>query len=258
MTTYILTQISFLSTPVLGVIIQLGKGRMGKKPADKWNLTPQEAVRWQREWSGSVVQEDRVGRVRYVAGVDVGFEGDHNSISRAGIVILRYPELTPVDYAVARMPVVFPYIPGLLSFREIPVIMRAFRQIHIQPDVTIADGHGLAHPRRLGLASHLGLVLGQPTVGCAKSILVGTVVAPEDRPGEWAPLKDGDEVIGAALVTRVRTKPIYVSVGHLVSLEHAIDLVFSCCRGFRLPETTRFAHRAAGGEGIEVERPRGR
>lgn len=224
----------------------------------RWDLTPSEAVALQRELAGRVIERDEFGAVHYVAGVDVGFEGERNRIARAAVVVLNYPDLTPVDYAVARMPVTFPYIPGLLSFREIPVILRAFQKIRIEPDLTIADGHGRAHPRRIGFASHLGLVLDRPTIGCAKSLLVGKAEEPGNEPGAWTPLVDRDEIIGAVLRTRAKTKPVYVSTGYRVSLDGAIEWVLKCCKRYRLPETTRYAHRAAGGEKILLGGDHGR
>lgn len=224
----------------------------------RWDLTPSEAVALQRELAGRVIERDEFGAVHYVAGVDVGFEGERNRIARAAVVVLNYPDLTPVDYAVARMPVTFPYIPGLLSFREIPVILRAFQKIRFEPDLTIADGHGRAHPRRIGFASHLGLVLDRPTIGCAKSLLVGKAEEPGNEPGAWTPLVDRDEIIGAVLRTRAKTKPVYVSTGYRVSLDGAMEWVLKCCKRYRLPETTRYAHRAAGGEKILLGGDHGR
>ncbi len=222
-------------------------------PQPNWQMTPAQAVELQRELAGMVSDRDQVGEVRYVAGVDVGFVGNRHATARAAVVILRFADLVPVDYAVARMPVTFPYIPGLLSFREIPVILRAFEDITIEPDVTIADGHGRAHPRRVGFASHLGLALDRPTIGCAKSLLVGKAEEPPDRFGARTSLVDHGQVIGAVVRSRSHTKPIYVSVGHEVGLERAIGLVLACCKGYRLPETTRYAHRVASGEKIELD-----
>ncbi len=219
----------------------------------RWDVSPDEAVEIQRELAQQVVMRDEMGRVRHVAGVDVGFEGEANKTARAAVVVLRYPSLAPVEVAVARMPVVFPYIPGLLSFREIPVVLRAFDRLKIVPDVVLADGQGRAHPRRLGFASHLGLVTGLPTIGCAKSRLIGSAPEPRNEAGAWAELTDRGEIIGAVLRTRVNCKPLYISVGHRVNLARAIELVLGCCRGYRLPETTRYAHRAADGKAIPVD-----
>jgi deoxyribonuclease V len=226
---------------------------MQARASHRWNVSPDEAVEIQRELAQQVVIQDELGRVRHVAGVDVGFEGEENRIARAAVVVLRYPSLVPVDAAVARMLVAFPYIPGLLSFREIPVVLRAFKRLKVVPDVVLVDGQGRAHPRRLGIASHLGLLIDLPTIGCAKSRLVGSAPEPKNEVGARSPLTHQGEIIGAVLRTRVNVKPLYISVGHRVSLVRAIELVLGCCRGYRLPETTRYAHRAADGEVIPVD-----
>jgi deoxyribonuclease V len=218
----------------------------------RWDVTPEEAAEIQREMSSRVVEQDQVGDLHYVAGVDVGFEGEDNKTSRAAVVVLRFPELTPVEYAIARMPVQFPYIPGLLAFREAPVILRALEQIETKPDVIIVDGHGRAHPRHMGIACTLGVLLEEPTIGCAKSILVGKAEEPAQRVGAWTPLIYRGQVVGAAVRTRVKVTPIYVSIGNRVSLERAIEIVVKCCKGYRLPETTRYAHRVAGGEKLSL------
>lgn len=219
----------------------------------RWDVTPQEAMQIQRDLASRVIEQDQMVQPHFVAGVDVGFEGEDNKISRAAVVVLSFPQLVPVDYAVARLPVVFPYIPGLLAFREAPVILRALEDIKTEPNLIIVDGHGRSHPRRMGIACHLGVLLDWPTIGCAKSILCGHAEEPQDEIGAWTPLIDRGEQVGAALRTRIGTQPVYVSVGHRVSLERAIDLVLACCKGFRLPETTRYAHRVAGGEKIDID-----
>ncbi len=216
----------------------------------RWNLTPRAAIATQADLARRVITQDCIGELRLVAGVDVGFEGDANKIACAAVVVLDFPTLTLVAQAIARAPVKFPYIPGLLSFREIPVILRALARLAVVPDVLIVDGQGRAHPRRFGLASHLGVLLDLPTLGCAKSILCGRAVEPANQVGAWSPLVDRDEVIGAAMRTRANVAPVYVSVGHRVSLERAIMLVGQCVTRYRLPEPTRLAHRAAGGEKI--------
>ncbi len=210
------------------------------------------AIQIQRDLTSRVSERDRVGDVRLVAGVDVGLEGEGNRIARAAIVVLSFPALVPVDYVIARAPVQFPYVPGLLSFREVPIVLQALKQLKTIPDIFLVDGHGRAHPRRIGIASHLGVLLDWPTIGCAKSILCGHAKEPANRVGAWSPLMDGAARIGAAVRTREGTKPIYVSIGHRVSLTHAIDIVLKCCTRYRLPETTRFAHRIAGGEPIDL------
>jgi len=218
--------------------------------SSRWDVTPVEAMQIQRELAARVSAQDALGEVRLVAGVDVGLEGAQNQIARAAVVVLTFPELAPVDYAIARLPVTFPYIPGLLAFRELPAVLNALEKLKINPDVLIVDGQGRAHPRRLGIASHLGVWLDCATIGCAKSLLCGRAKEPANRAGAWAPLIERAETIGAAVRTRAGVTPVYVSVGHRVSLKRAIEIVLRCCKGYRLPETTRCAHRVAGGRTI--------
>jgi deoxyribonuclease V len=194
---------------------------------------------------------DRIGAVGRVAGVDVGFEDD-GRVTRAAVAVLDYPGLALVERALIRVPTRFPYVPGLLSFREAPAVLAAFERLRIAPDLILYDGQGIAHPRRFGIASHVGLLLDCPTIGVAKSRLVGRHRMPADRRGAWAPLLDageshGTETIGAVLRTRKGVKPVYVSIGHRVSLETAVRWTMACCTKYRLPETTRWAHRLASG-----------
>ncbi len=210
------------------------------------NLTPQEAIAQQRELAERVVKQNQFGSIRRVAGVDVGFE-EKNTISRAAAVVLSFPELAPVESGVARLPVTFPYIPGLLAYREVPVVFDALAQLATEPDVILVDGHGLAHPRRFGIACQVGVLLDRPSVGVAKSILVGKAQEPENRVGAWTPLVDKGETIGAVVRTKLNVKPIYVSIGNKIDLPTAIDLVLKCTTKYRVPETTRYAHNVAGG-----------
>jgi deoxyribonuclease V len=163
------------------------------------------------------------------------------------VVVLSYPEMSVVESRVMQRSLDFPYIPGLLSFREAPVLLAACEALEATPDLVIVDGQGIAHPRRLGLASHLGLLLDTPTVGCAKSRLIGRHEMPDDEPGSFTDLMDGDEVIGAVVRTRRAIKPVYVSIGSGTDLPEAVHWVLACCRGRRLPEPSRRAHQAAGG-----------
>ena len=182
-----------------------------------------------------------------VAGIDVGFE-ENGKITKAAAVLLRREGLTVVDQAIARRATYFPYVPGLLSFRETPAILDALEQLQSLPDLVLCDGQGLAHPRRFGLASHLGVLLDLPSVGVAKSRLIGTHDDPGPEKGQWSELLDRDgAVIGAVLRTRTKVSPLYVSVGHRVSLAQAIAATLSCTTRYRLPETTRQAHWAASG-----------
>lgn len=212
----------------------------------RWDITPKEAVALQRQLCGLVERSDRLGTVQRVAGVDVGFEAG-NTITRAAVVVLRFPELTLEHHAIARRPTSFPYVPGLLSFREIPAVLMALEQLPQLPDLLLCDGQGIAHPRRFGIASHLGVLTGLPAIGVAKSRLVGEHEEPPQEKGSWVPLCDGDEVIGAVLRTRSGVAPLYISGGHRVSLETAIHYVLACTTRYRLPETTRWAHRLASG-----------
>jgi deoxyribonuclease V len=168
-------------------------------------------------------------------------------MAQAAVVVLDYPGLDVVEVRVARGELLLPYIPGLLSFRECPLILAACRMLHCTPDLILVDGQGVAHPRRLGLASHLGLFLDVPTVGCAKSILCGSHQPVGQEPGCSAELIHDGELVGAALRTRAGVKPIYVSVGHRIDLASALHWVLQCCCGYRLPQPTRLAHLAAGG-----------
>jgi deoxyribonuclease V len=212
--------------------------------ARRWDVTPKEAVALQRELRARVVRTDRLGRVRRVCGIDVGFEDD-GRITRAAVVVLAFPSLELVEQAVARRPTSFPYVPGLLSFREIPAVLEALARLATRPDLLLCDGQGIAHPRRCGLASHTGLATGLPSIGVAKTRLVGEHRAPPERRGAWTPLIDAGETIGAVLRTRAGVKPVYVSIGHRVSLPTAIRYVMACCTRYRLPETTRRAHHLA-------------
>lgn len=211
-----------------------------------WPATVAEAIALQRKLRERVIAVDQLGTVRTVAGLDVGPEGD-GRVMRAAVAVLSFPDLKTADQVVARRPVSFPYIPGLLSFREIPALLDALAKLGVTPDLLLCDGQGLAHPRRFGLACHLGVLTGIPSVGVAKSLLVGEH-APLPQPrGAWRPLLHQGEIVGAALRTRAGVAPVYVSIGHKLSLATAIDTVLACAPKYRLPETTRAAHRLASG-----------
>jgi len=166
------------------------------------------------------------------------------------VVILHYPKMNVVEVARVGEKIKFPYVPGLLSFREIPLLAKAFETLRSKPDLVIVDGQGMAHPRRFGLASHLGLLLDLPTIGCAKSRLCGEHMLVGDKAGSYAELTDHRQVIGSVVRTKIGTKPVYVSVGNKIGLAGAVDWVLRCCRGYRIPEPTRLAHQAASGQGI--------
>ncbi len=212
-----------------------------------WNLSPAEAMAVQRELRARVILADRLGPVRRVAGVDVGFEAD-GAVTRAAVAVLGYPQLELLETALARRPTEFPYVPGLLSFRELPAVLDALAQLRDPPDLLLCDGQGIAHPRRLGIASHLGLLVDIPGIGVAKTRLCGVYADPPNERGAWTPLRANGETIGAVLRTRPGVKPLYISSGHRISLETAIDYVMACCTRYRLPETTRWAHRLASGK----------
>jgi len=203
-------------------------------------------VALQARLSREVIRHDDFGEVRRVAGVDVGFR-DGRRITRAAVAVLDFPELTPRDQAVAHSPTRFPYIPGLLSFREVPAVLEALQNLRVLPDLILCDGQGIAHPRRFGIACHLGVLLDMPTIGVAKSRLIGRHEALPPEKGAWVPLWDGEECIGAVLRTRSNVSPLYISIGHRTSLSTAIDYVLRCTTRYRLPETTRAAHRLASG-----------
>lgn len=222
----------------------------------RWDLTPQEAIALQRRLAERVRREPDLREVRRVAGVDASYR---DQTAMGAVVVLDYPTLTVVDYAVARCPVTYPYVPGLLSFREAPAVLQALAQIEVRPDLLIFDGHGIAHPRRLGLASHIGVLLDVPSIGCAKRRLCGTYEMPGTEAGSVSQLYDRDthEAIGAVVRTRTNVRPVFVSIGHRVDVDTAVAYVLACCRGRRLPEPTRWAHKVAGGLRPPVERSAG-
>lgn len=209
-----------------------------------WQLTPAEAVVLQNALRQRVERVDRLSLIRHVAGVDVGFE-EGGGVARAAVAVLAFPDLERVATAVARCPAEFPYVPGLLAFRELPAILAALARLNTAPDLILCDGQGIAHPRRFGIASHLGVLLDVPTIGVAKTRLIGRHDELPDVKGAWTPLIDGAETIGAVLRTRAGVKPVYVSIGHRVSLKTAIELTLACVTRYRLPETTRQAHHLA-------------
>ncbi len=226
------------------------------EPLQDWPASAAAAIALQQQLKSQVITADRLGPIRYVAGVDAGFE-DAGAIIRAAVAVLSFPELQLVEHAIARRPTTFPYVPGLLSFREVPTVLDALAQLNTTPDLLLCDGQGVAHPRRLGIASHLGLLVDLPTIGVAKSRLVGTHDEVPEQKGGWVPLRHKGETIGAVLRTRVGTKPLYISSGHRVSLETAIDYVLRCTPKYRLPETTRWADKLASNKSTGPKMPSG-
>jgi len=212
-----------------------------------WQVSPAQARDIQRRLAGEVSKVSEVTTPRFIAGVDISAPGE-GGVATGAVVVLSYPDLKLVETRVVSGKLEFPYIPGLLSFRESPLTLAACRELEVIPDLILVDGQGVAHPRRLGLASHLGLFLDKPTIGCAKSLLCGNCEMPAEVPGSYTEILDRGEVIGATLRTKAGTKPVYVSIGHKIDLETAIRWVLNCCRGHRLPEPARLAHLAAGGK----------
>lgn len=216
------------------------------EPRHEWALTAEDAIVIQQELRQEVITQDQFGSVNYVAGIDVGFE-EEGAITRAAIAVLKYPELEFCESAIARRPTTFPYIPGFLSFREVPAVLDALEQVKTIPDLLLCDGQGLAHPRRFGIACHLGVLTNLPAIGVAKSRLIGTHLEVPDERGAWVPLLHRTDTIGAVLRTRIKTNPLYISAGHRIGLDSAIAYVMGCTTKYRLPETTRYAHKLASG-----------
>jgi deoxyribonuclease V len=211
-----------------------------------WPVTVAEARAIQEALAPRVIRNDKFTGVKRVAGADVGFE-DQGKTTRAAVAVLSFPDLGAVDQFIFRCPTRFPYVPGYLSFREVPAVLAALDSVSLQPDLILCDGQGLAHPRRFGLACHLGVLADIPTIGVAKSRLIGEHGPLPPGRGSWVPLTDQGETIGAVLRTRDNVRPVYVSIGHRISLATAIDYVLRCTPRYRLPETTRRAHRLASG-----------
>jgi len=210
-----------------------------------WNLSPSEAIEIQKQFRYEVETQDRFDKpIKTVAGIDLGYDVE-NDTSRAVVVVLSFPELELLATTEARLPIQFPYVPGLLSFRETPVAIKALEKLEITPDVILCDGQGLAHPRRFGIACHIGILADVPTIGVAKSLLVGKFENLDEIRGSIAPLTHKNEQIGVALRTKNKVQPLFISVGHRVSLETATDLVLQCTPKYRLPETTKLADKLA-------------
>ena len=211
-----------------------------------WQVSSAEALDIQWRLAAQVSRNSEITTPHFIAGVDISAQ-QAQGVATGAVVVLSYPELRVVETKVAQGELTFPYIPGLLSFRESPLILAACERLTFTPDLIMVDGQGIAHPRRMGLASHLGLFLNTPTIGCAKSRLCGSHEVPGDEPGSYTEVIDRGETIGVGLRTKLGVKPVYVSIGHKIDLQAAIYWVLECCRGYRLPEPTRLAHLAAGG-----------
>ena len=207
-----------------------------------WDIPAREACALQSELAPRVERSDRIGNISRVAGVDVGFENS-GKVTRAAVVVMDAESFAVIDEILHREATRFPYVPGLLSFREVPAILAALEKLGTLPDLLLCDGQGIAHPRRFGIACHLGVMTDIPSLGVGKSRLVGEYEEPGDDRGEWSPLRDGKETIGRVLRTRSNVKPVFVSTGHRVSLESASELVLRFAPQFRLPEPIRAADR---------------
>lgn len=210
-------------------------------PLNSWNLTPKEAVMAQKEWRQLVRIKPLAREVKTIAGADISFN-KFSEVIYSGIVVLSLPDLRVIESASVRSTATFPYVPGLLSFREIPSLLEAWQKLRIKPEVLVLDGQGLAHPRRFGIACHAGVLLNLPTIGCAKSILVGSHGELDPPAGSVSPLIDKGEQVGVALRTKNNVKPVYVSAGHLIDLHSAIELILKSATKYRQPEPTRQAH----------------
>ena len=233
---------------------------MAQVALHEWNLSPNAAIALQSQLASRVIRTDQLkGEVRRVAGVDMAIN-EESGMARAAVVLLSYPELEILERHVYEEPVRMEYIPGLLSFRETPCILGAFDHLHEKPDLVMVDGQGIAHPRYLGIASHLGLWLDLPTIGCAKSILSGhyNEKALSEEAGAWVPLVFKGEMVGAAVRTRSHVKPMFISLGHRISLETSLHYVLACSKGYRLPEPTRQADKLSKDNAfkeVEEEQP---
>ncbi|HGJ64572.1 TPA: deoxyribonuclease V [bacterium] len=207
----------------------------------KWNISYDEAIKIQHELSNRVIIQPFKTKPKLIAGADVSYSKG-SDLFFSGVVIFQMPDLFIVEESTAQDKVDFPYIPGLLSFRESPVLLKAFDKLKTVPDVVILDGQGIAHPRGLGIASHIGLILDIPTIGCAKNVLVGKYETPSIEAGEYTPLIYNNKAVGVALRTKKNVSPVFVSPGYKIDIPSAIEIVLNFCRGYRLPEPTRQAH----------------
>jgi deoxyribonuclease V len=206
-----------------------------------WTMTPREAVELQRSLRERVRLQPLRKQIKTIAGADISFN-KFSPVVYAGLVVMRLPSLEVIEEVGVVSETRFPYVPGLLSFRESPSVLEAWARLKTEPDAVMFDGQGIAHPRRVGIASHVGLIVNRPTLGCAKSVLVGKYEEPDEERGHWTELIDKNEVVGAALRTKTKVQPIFVSPGHLIDLEGAIKLTLESDGGYRQPEPTRRAH----------------
>jgi deoxyribonuclease V len=226
----------------------------------EWDVPAKQATEIQRELAEQVRIEPLPSGIELVAGADISFD-KFSPVIFAGIVVLRLPTLEIVERSGVQTTTKFPYVPGLLSFREIPALIEAWDKLRTEPDAVVLDGQGLAHPRRMGLACHAGLIFDKPTIGCAKSLFVGNFAVPAPERGSWSPLLHRDETVGAVLRTKNKIAPVFASPGHKSDLNGAIDLLLKLDAGYRIPEATRQAHlfvnelRTAAKDAAEAPQP---
>ncbi len=204
-------------------------------------MKPKDAIELQKLLAKKVIREGEYPNIKYIAGCDVSFE-KNSSYGFAVVTVLGYPDLNVVEVSTNVGKSTMPYIPGLLSFREAPLLIDAFRKLKCTPDIAVYDGQGIAHPRRVGLASHMGIITNIPSIGCAKSLFIGRYEELDKKKGNYSSLVDKDELIGYALYTKDNCRPIFVSIGHKVSLSFARDFILSCVKNHKIPEPTRLAH----------------
>ena len=205
-----------------------------------------QAKQIQINLAAKITLNDEFSEISSVAGLDVGFE-KNNTIAIGGIVILGFPDFNVIEKHISRRKVIFPYVPGYLSFREIPVLLQTYNKIHHKPDLIICDGQGIAHPRRFGLACHLGILLDLPAIGAGKSRLIGQFTEPPLSRGSSSPLVHQNQTVGAVVRSRHGTRPLFVSPGHKISIGSAVEWTMNCCPKYRIPETTRQAHKLVSG-----------
>ncbi len=211
-------------------------------PLHSWGLSPAEAIALQKKLSTLLKIEDDFGEIRYLAGADISLNPKREE-GYAGFVVFEFPSLKEIERVSHQGPLLMPYVPGLLSFREGPILAEAFQKLKTKPDLIVFDGHGIAHPRRMGIASHMGLFLDCPSIGCGKSRLWGNYEEPDVSRGSYSDLRDGNEKLGYVLRTKDKVKPVFISPGHRVSVESSLKIILQCLSGFRLPKPTREADR---------------
>lgn len=211
------------------------------KQPHSWNISPKEGIEIQKKLREQLIFSENKFEIIKICGTDVSYEKEINLLFSA-VVILKYPEMDVIEEQTAVMRCTFPYVPGLLSFREVPVLLKAFDNINDVPNVVLCDGHGIAHPRGFGLASHLGMILDVPTIGCAKNKLFGKYSKVGDDKGDWSYISDGVNYIGVALRTKKNVKPVFVSQGYKISMEFSKEIILACCKKYRIPEPIRRAH----------------